>query len=120
MVQKLCTPHNTNAFALKFAEKLITTPSILDELIAKFKDGREYLLANLDEHGYPHKGEAGNFLFIKVKTDADKIVKRMKEEKGILIKSYPNVGDFGTCLRVAIGERKYMKKFLEALFEIDR
>ena len=120
MVQKLCTPHNTNVFALKFAEKIITTPSILEDLISKFKEGRKYLIETLDRHGYAHKGEAGNFLFIKVRTNADKIVRRMKEEKGILIKSYPEVGDFGTCLRVSIGEKKYMERFLDALFELDR
>ena len=32
LVQKLCTPHNTNAFAMKFAEKIITTPEILEDL----------------------------------------------------------------------------------------
>ncbi len=120
MVQKLCTPHNTNAFAMKFAEKIISTPAILEDLISKFNEGRKYLIETLDKYGYSHKGDAGNFLFIKVRTDADKIVKRMKEEKGILIKSYPNVGDFGTCLRVSIGEKQYMERFLEALFELDK
>lgn len=120
LVQKLCTPHNTNAFALKFAEKIISNPEILDNLIAKFNEGRSYLIGTLDKMGYSHKGEAGNFLFIKTKTDADVIVKRMKDEKKILIKSYSNVGDFGTCLRVSIGERKYMEKLIEALIELDR
>lgn len=45
---------------------------------------------------------------------------RMKTEKKILIKSYDNVGEFGTCLRVSIGEKKYMQQFTEALFEIDK
>lgn len=120
MVQKLCTPHNTNAFAMKFAEAIIDNPMILQILIDKFKEGRKYLLETLDAHGYKHKGEAGNFLFIKVKTDASKIVKRMKEEYKILIKSYDGVGEFGTCLRVSIGEKKYMEHFLKVLFEIDK
>lgn len=119
LVQKLCTPHNTNAFALKFAEKIISNPKILDNLIEKFNEGRSYLIDMLDKNGYQHKGEAGNFLFIKTKTDADIIVKRMKEENKILIKSYPNVGDFGTCLRVSIGGIEYMKQFLDALFKLD-
>ena len=38
MVQKLCTPHNTNAFAMLFAEKVLETPGVLDDLIEKFKD----------------------------------------------------------------------------------
>lgn len=67
-----------------------------------------------------HKGEAGNFIFIKTKTDAEKIVERMKEEKKILIKSYSGVGNFGTCLRVSIGEKKYMEQFWNALIELDK
>ncbi len=120
LVQKMCTPHNTNAFALRFAEAVLTTPGIVDQLISGFNAGREYLVQWLDNNGYPHKGEAGNFIFIKPKTDAQKIVDRMKAEKKILIKTYPNVGEFGNCLRVSIGEKKYMEQFTAALNELDR
>ena len=120
MVQKMCTPHNTNAFAMKFAEAVLTTPGMLDQLIANFTAGRDFLISWLDEHNYPHKGEAGNFIFIKPRTDAQKIVDRMKTEAKILIKTYPSVGDFGDCLRVSIGEQKYMEQFAAALEEIDR
>ncbi len=120
MVQKFCTPHNTNAFAMKFAEAVLTTPGMLDSMIEKFKEGRQYLIDTLDEHGYRHKGEAGNFLFIEPKTDAGKIVDIMKEQHKILIKAYPDVGELGDCLRVSIGEKQYMKKFLDTLFEIDQ
>ena len=105
---------------MKFAQKIIETPDILQSLIDKFNEGRSYLIETLDINGYAHKGEAGNFIFIKTNTDAEIIVRRMKEEKKILIKSYPNVGEFGTCLRVSIGEKKYMQQFLNALFEIDK
>jgi histidinol-phosphate aminotransferase len=120
MVQKLCTPHNTNAFALLFAEKTIENPSILQSLINKFNEGRNWLIESLDANGYPHQGEAGNFIFIKTKTDATVIVDRMKAEKKILIKSYPNVGRLGTCLRVSIGEKQYMQQFMDALIELDK
>ena len=119
MVQKMCTPHNTNAFAMAFAEAIIDNPDVLDSLIANFKEGRQYLIDQMDANGYEHQGEAGNFIFIRTKTDADKIVVRMKEEKKILIKSYPAVGNFGTCLRVSIGEKKYMEEFWNALIELD-
>lgn len=120
MVQKLCTPHNTNAFAMKIAGAVIDNPDILQSLIDKFNEGRNYLIESLDANGYAHKGEAGNFIFIKTRTDAEKIVSRMKSEKRILIKSYPNVGNFGTCLRVSIGERCFMERFMEALLELDK
>lgn len=120
MVQKLCTPHNTNVFAMKFAEAIITNSELLNSLISKFNEGRQYLIEVLDVNGYDFKGEAGNFIFIKVKTDACKIVGRMKLEKKILIKSYPDMGSFGTCLRVSIGEKQYMQQFWEALKELDK
>ena len=44
----------------------------------------------------------------------------MKAEKKILIKSYPNVGRLGTCLRVSIGEKQYMQQFMDALIELDK
>lgn len=119
MVQKMCTPHNTNAFALKFAEAVLSTPGMLGSLIQNYKEGRRYLIEWLDANGYPHKGEAGNFIFIKPKTDAKTIVDRMKTEKKILIKTYSGVGEFGDCLRVTIGDRKYMEQFTEALTELD-
>lgn len=120
MVQKLCTPHNTNAFAMKFAEKILETPGVLQSLIDKFNEGRSWLIEALDAKGYAHKGEAGNFIFIKTRTDAQTKVERMKAEKKILIKSYPNVGEFGTCLRVSIGEKKYMEQFVSALNKFDK
>lgn len=120
LVQKMCTPHNTNAFALRFAEAVLTTPGMVDQLIENFNTGREFLVDWLDNNGYQHKGEAGNFIFIKPKTDAQTIVERMKTEKKILIKTYPNVGEFGNCLRVSIGEKKYMEQFTASLNELDR
>ena len=120
MVQKYCTPHNTNAFAMLFAEAILETPELLESMIAKFHEGRKYLTETLDKYGYRHKGEAGNFMFIKPKTKAQTIVDRMKTEKKILIKSYENVGELGDCLRVSIGEEQYMRKFVEALLELDK
>lgn len=120
MVQKLCTPHNVNAFAMAFAKKIIKTDGMIDRLVALHKEGRDYLIKSLDEHGYAHHGDEGNFIFIKPKTDAVVLVDKMKEEKGILIKHYSGIGVLGTCLRVSTGEKKYMERFLDALYELDK
>lgn len=119
-VQKFCTPHNTNAFALAFAEELLNSPQQIQSLTERFIEGREYLLQTLNANGYHYHGDAGNFLFIEPKTDAENLVKRMKTEKMILIKSYPNVGEFGDCLRVTIGDKQYMEQFIKALQELDQ
>ncbi len=119
MVQKMCTPHNTNAFAMRFAEAALKDPDMIQNLISCFTQGRKYLIEWLDAHEYEHKGEAGNFMFIKSRTNPQKLVDKMKNEKKILIKSYPQVGKLGDCLRVSIGEKKYMEQFTEALLELD-
>ena len=119
MIQKMCTPHNTNAFALKIAEAILTSPELLHTLVQNFNEGRKYLIETLDANGYQHKGEAGNFLFIKPKSDAETVVSNMKQNRGILIKAYPNVGEYGNCLRVSIGEKKYMETFMQALLAED-
>lgn len=119
-VQKLCTPHNINVFAMHMAQAIIKTPGMIDSLIANYLEGRNYVVHVLDTHGYAHKGEAGNFIFIKPKTDAKQLVDRMKSEKKILIKMYPNVGGLGNCLRVTIGARQYMERFVHALLELDK
>ena len=120
MIQRLCTPHNTNALALKMAQKLLEEPKLIENLTSNYLAGRDYLVNWLRINGYSFVGEAGNFLFIKPKSDATMIVEKMKTEKKILIKSYRDIGKLGHCLRVTIGDEIYMKIFTEALAEIDR
>lgn len=119
MVQKLCTPHNVNAFAMKFAKAIFKNNSMLNKLIELQKEGKQYLVSELKRKEYNFNAQEGNFIFIQPKTDADLIVRRMKAEKGILIKSYCGIGSLGKCLRVTTGEKRYMQQFLEALFELD-
>ncbi len=119
-IQKLCTPHNVNMLGMKFVKRILETEGMLDDLVSKQKEGKEYLLEALKEKGYiVHAGE-GNFIFIKPKTDADILVSRMKEEKKILIKTYSGIGNMGNCLRVTTGEKQYMEQFINALIEIDK
>lgn len=121
MVQKLSTPHNTNAFAMAFAQKIIQTDGMIDELVKKHSEGKQFLIESLNKHGYIVNAKEGNFIFIKPKNkDADEIVSRMKAEKKILIKSYSGIGSMGKALRVTTGEKKYMKVFFDALLDLDK
>jgi len=119
VIQNLCTPHNTNAFALRFAQAIIEDTDLIQKMTDDFNEGRAFLINELEKNHYKYRGEAGNFLFIKPKTDADDVVKKMKGEKKILIKSYDGVGKFGKCLRVSIGNKDVMQKFMDALLEVD-
>lgn len=120
MVQKLCTPHNVNAFSLLFAGEIIKEPGMIEGLIKKQLDGKHYMIDTLRERGYTVSAGEGNFVFIKPKHDADDIVRAMKQEKGILIKSYAGIGSLGKCLRVTTGEEAIMRVFVDALCEVDK
>lgn len=120
MIQKLCTPHNVNAFGIRFAQSIMEKEGMIDALVEKAIDGKNYLVNTLLENGYKVNAGEGNFIFIQPKTNASDIVRRMKEEKRILIKSYKGIGDLKDCLRVSTGERTAMQKFIDALLEIDK
>ena len=120
MVQKLCTPHNVNAFGMKFAQAIMEKEGMIESMVAKQLDGKQYLVDTLREKGYTVNVKEGNFVFIKPMTDAQTVVDRMKAEKKILIKSYKNVAGMGDSLRVSTGERELMQVFIDALLEIDK
>ena len=121
MISNLCTPHNTNAFAMLFAQKILETPGLLDKLIDIQLSGKRYVVEELRKNGYEVNAQEGNFIFVKPRNlDADVIVEKMKEDKKILIKSYSGIGTMGKCLRVTTGAQEYMKIFIDALVDIDK
>lgn len=120
LVQKLNTPHNVNMFALRFAEAILKKDGMLESMIDDQLDGKAWLVEQLDKIGYSYRTSEGNFMFIKPFTSASEIVRRMKAERGILIKEYGGIGEFGSCLRVTTGPKPAMEFFFAALLDLDR
>ncbi len=120
IIQKLCTPHNVNAFGLKFAQRIIETDGMIDKLVKNQLEGKEFLCNELRKNNYDFSAREGNFLFIKPKTDAITVKDKLKTEKKILVKTYDNIGPFGKCLRVTTGEKVLMNKFVQALVNVDK
>ena len=108
---------DTNSVALNFGEKLLTEPGLCEKLVAIEKEGREYLLESLKEHGYEVFAQNGNYAFIKTKTPVPQVKERL-EEKKILIKTYGQemLKDY---IRISTGSKKVMEQFTEALYEVD-
>ncbi len=120
LIQKLCTPHNINAFSMRFAQMIIEEPGMVEAMVAKQRAGKAYLVDELQNRGYIVNAKEGNFIFVQPKTDTAEVVAKMKSEKNILIKAYNGIGVLGKCLRVSTGEEEIMKKFVEALVDVDR
>ena len=80
MISNLCTPHNTNAFAMRFAKAILEKDGMLDMLIKNQLEGKEYIINALKKNGFVVNAKEGNFIFVKPrKVDADIIVERMKQ-----------------------------------------
>lgn len=119
LIQKLCTPHNINAFGMIFAKSILEDRCMLTELISKQLEGKRFLVDELTKRGYRVSAKEGNYVFFRPNTNANTLVMRLKYEKNILVKSYDGIGVLGTCLRVTTGEKHIMQIFLDALQELD-
>lgn len=108
-----------NTVALLFGERLMDHPEIIDELIATEKEGREYLIGELERYGYTYYNQDGNFLFIEPKTDAVMVAKRLKEEHKVLIKTYGNPL-LNRFIRISTGSKTAMSRFMEAFLIADQ
>lgn len=121
IIQKLCTPHNVNAFAMLFAQSIIEKEGMVDYLINIQLEGKKFLIRRLKEYNYNIINSEGNFIFIEPQNcSVDYIVKKMKNSKKILIKSYKGLGNKKDYLRVTTGSVEIMKIFLNALIDIDK
>lgn len=109
---------DVNAIALLFAKRLIEHPEIVEELIRTEKEGKAYALEQLEGHGYWCRDCMGNFIFIKPNHPAKEVAARLEQEKNILVHPYGNplLKDY---IRVSVGSRDAMKKFLDAFFKVD-
>lgn len=118
LVQKMCTPHNVNAFGIKFAQTIMETEGMIDKLVEMQLEGKKYLVDTLREAGYTVNALEGNFVFIETKTNAAEVTKKLKENK-VLVKHYAN-SSYDKYIRVSIGTKDVMDRFIKILTELDK
>jgi len=118
MVQKLCTPHNVNAFGIRFAQAIIETDGMVDQLVKEQLAGKKHLVDTLEARGYFVNALEGNFVFIKTKTDAAEVTRKLKEDH-VLVKHY-TAEKYKDFIRVSTGTTEIMDKFIAALMECDK
>ena len=109
---------DANAIALLFAERILDHPDMIEQLIEKEKEGKAYTLAELTKHGYETRDCRGNFIFVTPKHQATEVAQKLETEKKILVKSYGNEM-LKKYLRISVGSKDAMERFLTAFFEID-
>lgn len=110
---------DANAIALLYAERLLDHPEIEKHLIETEKAGREYTLQTLRDKGYECRDCRGNFIFVKPKTVAHEVAKKMEVEHKVLVKTFGN-DLLKKYLRISTGSKEAMQKFLDIFFECDK
>lgn len=116
-VNNLKLTFDVNAIALKFAERILDHPTMVQELIDSEKEGRRWILQALTDLGYCARRCEGNFIFVEPKNPAPEVARALEDNK-VLVKSWNN-GDLSRFIRVSTGSKEAMEKFLDAFLEAD-
>lgn len=109
---------DVNSIALLFGERILDNKSLINKLIEIEKEGKEYVLKNLRKNGYWCKDCMGNFVLIKSKGNPHTISRKLKENN-VLVHPYSNelLKDY---IRVSVGSKESMEKFLNYFYEVDK
>lgn len=116
-VEKAESTFNVNNIALLFAMEVLEQPHLIEQLIKIEREGREWLVEQLEAAGYRYCSMEGNYVLFYPKKQSGEIVNALKEEN-IWIRDYGR-GILKGWLRVSTGSKECMKTFWEAFVKID-
>lgn len=117
-IKKSRLTFDANAVALKFAERVIEEPGLVEELVSIEKQGRGYIMSALAQEGYEVMDGLGNYIFIKTHGSPQEVAERLKEEEKILVKTFGN--PLLACyIRVSTGSEKAMRFFMDKFLKAD-
>lgn len=88
-------------------------------IVAKVRSGRERLAEALHARGLQPVPSGANFILVPL-PDGRRAVPTKNElrERGVAIRPFSNLPGFGDAIRISIGPREEMERFLEALDEV--
>lgn len=110
--------YEMNSVGLLFAERILECPDLIEKLIEQEKEGKAYLIGELEKNKYWYMDCHGNYVLIRPKHGAHEVSLRLKDEKKTLVHPYSNVL-LKDLIRVTVGSVKAMKFFVKVFFEID-
>jgi histidinol-phosphate aminotransferase len=116
-LRKAQSPYSVNALAAAAARVAIQDRAYIENYVAEALAARETLRKGLDELGVSYYPSEGNFLLMKIGPRAIE-VRDCLRARGVLVRdrSYEIAG----CVRVTVGTREQMRRFLDELKAIWR
>jgi histidinol-phosphate aminotransferase len=109
------TPFNGNAAVLAAAHASLSDQEHVEECGKKMNATRDWMCARLTKDGRRFIPSQANFVMIDMGTDVKPIVEKFYEKKILVGRRFAAMPNF---LRVSIGTRPEMEKFVAALEEI--
>ena len=111
--------YEMNAVGLLFAERILEHPEMIEYLVKQEKEGKEFLMDELQKRGYWFMDCHGNYVLLKPKHDAHEVARKLSEEKRTLVHTYGN-NLMKNLIRVTTGSRKAMEFFVDVFFDVDK
>jgi histidinol-phosphate aminotransferase len=111
--------YDVNGVAVRLAERLIETPSLVRELIGAAAEGKRFLVEKLAGEAIAHRTGEANFVLLNCGERVPEIARRLAERK-ILVRAGFRQVFLKEYLRVTIGTRAVMEAFWEAFVAIWR
>jgi histidinol-phosphate aminotransferase len=114
-LHKAQSPYSVNSLAVMAAREAIRDPGYIENYVAEVHAARGLLRAGLDELSIPYFPSQANFVLMRIGPRAIEVRDRLRE-KGVLVRdrSYEIAG----CVRVTVGTREQVRRFLRELKEI--
>lgn len=114
-LHKAQSPYSANTLAVLAARAAIEDRSYVESYVTEVLAARDLLYRELDRLKIPYFRSQGNFILMRIGDRAIEVRDRLRQT-GVLVRdrSYEIAG----CVRVTIGTREQMRRFLAALEEI--
>lgn len=115
-LKKVRPIYEVNSFSVLLGSLVLDNLSIMKKNMKLFKEGKSYLIQSLKSIGLEFFDTHTNFILIDVGTPklVSKISKELLKRK-ILVRSGYTEPPLDRCIRVTIGSKKQMKKFIKNL-----
>ena len=91
---------------IRFGEKIVNNPVLIDQLVSNFHREKKYLINKLNENSIKFIETESNFVLIDIKNEKPNLIQEKFKDKGILVaikmKKYLRIIDSQHCLFPAI------------------
>jgi histidinol-phosphate aminotransferase len=106
-----------NGLAVRFAERLLEDPEIIQGLIRESRTGKDFLVQKLAAAGIQYRDGDANFVLINCNGKVDDIIKGLAAEK-ILVSGGFRHESLQDYIRVTVAKRELMEEFWPVFIKI--